>query len=95
MNAPVGATSVVDRAQNRGRILTLILLATLNYCVAAVIAATLTGVVIVVWVIAKVGDRLSDPQLEELGVAREAGGAQHGRKATRGLPISLGCRPWP
>ena len=47
---------MVDRAQNRGRILALILLATLNYCVAAVIAATLTGIVIVVWVIAKVGD---------------------------------------
>ncbi len=56
MNAHLGTAGMVDRAQNRGRILTLILLATLNYCVAAVIAATLTGVVIVVWVIAKVGD---------------------------------------
>ncbi len=62
MSAPLGTTGMVDRAQNRGRILTLILLATLNYCVAAVIAATITGVAIVVWVIAKVGDLPSTGQ---------------------------------
>lgn len=42
---------IVDRARNRTRILTLILLATLNYCIAAVIAATVTGVVIVIWIL--------------------------------------------
>lgn len=48
--------NVVERARNRARIVTVILLATLNYCVAAVIAGVVTGVVIVVWLIAEVGD---------------------------------------
>ena len=55
---------IIDRARNRARILTLILLATLNYCIAAVIAATVTGVVIVIWILAH-ADGLPD-SLDEL-----------------------------
>lgn len=55
---------IIDRARNRARILTLILLATLNYCIAAVIAATVTGVLIVIWILAH-ADGLPD-SLDEL-----------------------------
>lgn|GEM_PF-5804346 len=47
---------IVDRARNRARILALILLATLNYCIAAMIGAAVTGIAIVAWILGNAGD---------------------------------------
>jgi Zn-dependent protease with chaperone function len=60
---------VIDEARNRARIGTLILLAVVNYCIAAVIGATATGVVIVIWILAH-ADGLPDSlqDLEYLGI---------------------------
>jgi hypothetical protein len=47
---------IVDRAGNRARILTLILLATLDDCIAAMIGAAVTGIAIVAWILGNAGD---------------------------------------
>lgn len=49
------STGTIDRARNRSRIAILILLATLNYCIAAMIGAAMTGVAVVVWVVGNGG----------------------------------------
>jgi heat shock protein HtpX len=41
----------VDEARNRGRIATLLVLATLNYCIAAALAAVAVGLGIVLWAV--------------------------------------------
>ncbi len=53
------STGTIDRARNRSRITILILLATINYCIAAMIGAAITGFSVVVWILGN-GDVFPD-----------------------------------
>jgi heat shock protein HtpX len=46
---------IVDEARNRGRITTLLVLATLNYCIAAALAAVAVGLGLVLWAVSEGG----------------------------------------
>jgi heat shock protein HtpX len=51
----MNGAGVIDEARNRGRITTLLVLATLNYCLATALAAVAVGLGIVVWAVAEGG----------------------------------------
>ena len=70
----VDRTRAMDEAKNRGRIATLLVLATLNYCLAAALAAVAVGLAIVLWAVFEGGDlprrRRLSLKIFGIGVAR-------------------------